>query len=92
MLLLSLLEMSMTSHSCFKGALCTVVHRGVVHPFEGKQRLLLVGVVPLYVREVIWPETNALCRCGSLRAANLSSLNSVVAKGWVLSRRHTHGI
>ena len=29
-------------------ALCTVVHRGVVRPFKGKQRLLLVRVVSLY--------------------------------------------
>ena len=31
-----------------QGALCTAVHKGVVHPLKGKQRLLLVRVVPLF--------------------------------------------
>ena len=48
MMSLPLLETSMTAHSCFQGALCTEVHSGVDHPLKGKQRLLLVGVVPLY--------------------------------------------
>ena len=30
-----------------KEHLCTVVHRGVVHPLKSKQRFLLMGVVPL---------------------------------------------